>query len=73
MNGCLVIIILNYFKFLDFETNLKIDLSSVGKTIVSRGTNYGKTYVACALLRNALTYLYGNQTSAFFELDPPSL
>jgi len=26
-----------------------------------------------ALLRNALTHLYGNQTSAFFELDPPSL
>ena len=38
--------ILNYFKFLDFKKNLKIVLSSVGKT-----------YVVCALLRNALTCL----------------
>ena len=54
--------ILNYFKFLDFKKNLKIGLSSVGKI-----------YVVCALLRNALTCLYGNNTSDFFELDPPSL
>ena len=54
--------IINYFKFLDFKKNLKIGLSSVGKM-----------YVVCALLRNALTCLYGNQTSEFFELDPPSL
>ena len=44
--------ILNYFKFLDFKKNLKIGLSSVGKTCV-----------VCALLQNALTCLYGNQTS----------
>ena len=50
------------FKFIDFKKNLKIGLSSVGKM-----------YVVCALLRNALTCLYGNQTSTFFELDPPSL
>ena len=54
--------ILNYFKFIDFKKNLKIGLSSIGKT-----------YVVCALLRNALTCLYGNMTSEFFELDPPSL
>ena len=54
--------IIGYFKFLDFKKNLKIGLSSVGKM-----------YVVCALLRNALTCLYGNQTSEFFELDPPSL
>ena len=54
--------ILNYFKCLDFKKKLKIGLSSVGKT-----------YVVCALLQNALTCLYGNQTSNFFELDPPSL
>ena len=54
--------ILNYFKFLDFKKNLKVGLS-----------NIGKTYVVCALMRNALTCLYGNQTSEFFELDPPSL
>ena len=47
--------ILNYFKFLDFKKNLKIGLSSVGKT-----------YVVCALLRNALTCLYGNQTADLF-------
>ena len=54
--------ILNYFKFIDFKKNLKIGLSSIGKT-----------YVVCALLRNALTCLYGNLTSELFELDPPSL
>ena len=54
--------ITNYFKFLDFKKNLKIGLSSVGKM-----------YVVGALLRNALTCLYGNQTSRFFQLDPPSL
>ena len=54
--------ITNYFKFLDFKKNLKIGLSSVGKM-----------YVVGALLRNALTCLYRNQTSRFFQLDPPSL
>ena len=54
--------VIGYFKFLDFKKNLKIGLSSVGKM-----------YVVCALLRNVLTCLYGNQTSEFFELDPPSL
>ncbi|XP_068677291.1 uncharacterized protein [Montipora foliosa] len=54
--------IATYFKYIDFKKNLKIGLSSVGKM-----------YVVCALLRNALTCLYGNQTSTFFELDPPSL
>ena len=54
--------IINYFKFLDFKKNLKVGLSSVGKM-----------YVVCALLRNALTCLYGNQTSEYFGLDPPSL
>ena len=53
--------ILNYFKFLDFKKNLKIGLSSVGKT-----------YVVCALLRNALTCLYGNQTADFFNLILPA-
>ena len=47
--------VINYFKFLDFKKNLKIGLSSVGKM-----------YVVCALLRNALTCLYGNQ---FLELS----
>ncbi|XP_065055206.1 uncharacterized protein LOC135683782 [Rhopilema esculentum] len=54
--------IVNYFKFTDFKKDLKIGLSAVGKT-----------YVVCALLRNALTCLYGNNTSAFFNLQPPLL
>ena len=40
---------------MDFKKTLKIGLSSVGKM-----------YVVSALLRNALTCLYGNQTSDFF-------
>ena len=54
--------IVNYFKFIDFKKNLKIGLSSIGKM-----------YIVCAILRNALTCLYGNETSKFFKLDPPSL
>ena len=54
--------IVNHFKFMDFKRNLKIGLSQVGKM-----------YIVAAILRNALTCLYGNETSQFFELDPPSL
>ena len=41
--------IVNYFKFMDFKKNLKIGLSQVGKM-----------YIVAAVLRNALTCLYGN-------------
>ena len=54
--------VINSFKFLDYEKNLKIGLSSVGKM-----------YVVCALLRNAITCLYGNNTSGYFGIEPPSL
>ena len=54
--------IINDFKFLDFKKNLKIGMSSVGKM-----------YLVCALLNNAITCLYGNSTSEFFGLSPPSL
>ena len=54
--------IVNYFKFMDFKKKLKIGLSQVGKM-----------YIVAAFLRNALTCLYGNETSQFFELDPPTL
>ena len=54
--------IVNYFKFVDFKKNLKIGLSSVGKT-----------YIVCAILQNALTCLYGNLTSEYFDLEPPTL
>ena len=51
--------IINSFKFLYYKKNLKIELIRVGKM-----------YVVCALLRNAITCLYKNQTSLLFELDP---
>ena len=54
--------IVNYFKFTDFKKDLKIGLSAVCKT-----------YVVCALLRNALTCLYGNNTASFFNVQPPAL
>ena len=54
--------VINYFKFIDFKKNLNIGLSSVGKM-----------YIVCAILRNALTCLYKNQTSYYFNLDPPTL
>ena len=52
----------NYFKFLDFKKNLKICLSAVGKM-----------YIACALMHNAWTCLYGSTTSQFFEISPPTV
>ena len=54
--------IINSFRFLDYKENLKIGLSSVGKM-----------NLLCALLRNAITCLYSNQTSEFFDLKPPTL
>ena len=54
--------VINYFKCMDFKKNLKIGLSQVGKM-----------YIVSAILRNGLTCLYGNTTSKFFELEPPSL
>ena len=54
--------VINDFKFFDFKKNLKIGLSLVGKM-----------YVVSALLRNAITCLYGNTTSSFFDLDPPNI
>ena len=54
--------IVNYFKFMDFHKNLKIGLSSVGTM-----------YIVSALLRNAHTCFNGNQTSEYFNLEPPTL
>ena len=50
------------FRFLDFKKNLKILLSSVGKM-----------YIVCVILQNAITCLYGNQVSEYFDLDPPTV
>ena len=54
--------ITNSFKYLDFKKNLKIGLRSVGKM-----------YIVSALLRNAITCLYGNETSVYFGIEPPTL
>ena len=58
----LVSLIINTFKFMDFKKNLKVGLSPIGKI-----------YFASAIIRNALTCLYGNITSLFFQIDPPTL
>ena len=54
--------VVNYFKFLDFKKNLKISI-----------TADGKMYIVAAILRNALTCMYGNLTSEHFALDPPTI
>ena len=51
-----------YFKFLDFKKKFKDRLSSVGKM-----------YLVGAIIRNAHTCLYHNQTSDFFSVDPLTL
>ena len=54
--------VVNYFKFNDFKKNLKLFLNCVGKM-----------YVVSVILRNAVTCLYGNLTSTYFDLPPPRL
>ena len=54
--------VINDFKFLDFKKNLKIGLSSVVKM-----------YIVSALLRNAVTCLYGNTISIFFGDNHPNI
>lgn len=52
----------NSFKVIDFKKNLKLRLSAVGKF-----------YVVAALIRNILTCLYGNTTSKYIQIDPPTI
>lgn len=54
--------IAGYFAFIHFKKNQKIGLQQVGTM-----------HTTCALLRNAITYLYGSNTSTYFDLNPPSL
>ena len=54
--------IISYFKFVDFKKSQKAGLSACGRM-----------YTVCALLTNAHTCLYGNSTSKYFEVDPPTL
>ena len=46
--------IINYFKFLDFKRNFKVQLSVVGKM-----------YIVGTILKNARNCLYGTSTSSF--------
>jgi hypothetical protein len=50
--------IVTSFKFRDFKKNLKIGLSCIGKM-----------YVVSAILRIALTCLYGNETSSYLTIN----
>ena len=50
------------FAFVDFRKNLKILLQPIGKF-----------YLVATLFANCKACLYGNQTSQYFGLDPPSL
>ncbi len=54
--------IVKYFKFTDIKRQLSISLSPVGKI-----------YIVCTILQNALTCLYHNPVSTYFNLTPPSL
>ena len=54
--------VINYFKLVDFKKNLKIGMSAVGKI-----------YIVCALLRNAMTCLYGSSTANYFDVQPPDI
>ena len=51
--------IVNFFKFVDFKKNLKVQLSAVGKI-----------YLVCTLLTNARNCLYGNTTSNILDWNP---
>ena len=58
MFGC----VSNYYKFIEFQKQLQIGLSPVGKL-----------YLVCGILQNAHTCLYGNIVSDYFGVDPPNL
>ena len=52
----------NYFKFTDYKKNMKLQLRAVGKQ-----------YIVSALMRNILTCFYGNLTSDYFGISPPTV
>jgi hypothetical protein len=52
----------NLFSFADFPRQMRMFVSPIGRI-----------YVVCVLLRNAYACLYGNETSTFFKITPPSL
>jgi nuclease HARBI1 len=54
--------VIQLFGFLDFKKNLKIGLQPVGQY-----------YIVGAILTNCHSCLYGNQTSTYFDCQPPEL
>lgn len=54
--------ILNLWSFVDYERNLKLFLSPIGLY-----------YQVSILFTNMHTTLYGNQTSIYFDMKPPTL
>ena len=54
--------IINYFKFLDFKKNMKVQLSAVGKM-----------YIVCTLLQNARSCVYGSLSADYFGELPPTI
>ena len=54
--------IINFFKFLDFKKNLKVQLSAVRKM-----------YTMCTLLQNTRCCLYGSTTTEYFGINPPGI
>lgn len=52
----------NFFKFVDYKKELKLQLSPIGKI-----------YIVSALLQNAHTCFYGNVVSEYFNLEPPTI
>ena len=59
---CLFGDIIKKFKFTDFKNNLKMGSSPISKQ-----------YRVSILLTNAFTCLYRNNTSNYFDLEPPIL
>ena len=59
----------------DFNSAMSSVRSSVEWVFgdVSGSFKVEKHYMVSALLRNALTCLYGNNTGTYFEVEPPSL
>ena len=53
---------INYFKFLDFKKDLKLQLSADSKK-----------YIVCAMMQSARTCLYSNTTSEYFGVPPIAL
>ena len=59
---CLFGDIIKQFKFTDFKKNQKMGLSPIAKQ-----------YRVSVLLTNAFTCLYRNNSSNYFDLEPPIL